>query len=272
MTSPHPQAESHAPRTIQSSPRFGFGVDVGGSSLKAAVVDLHSGEFHGERLEVATPQPATPDAIAEAVAQLTRQAAWSGPVGIALPSVIVRNIARTAANIDPTWVGTDVVELFSTVLGHHDVTVLNDADAAGLAEVSFGCPEAQRGSALFLTFGTGIGSALLANGQLFANSELGHLLIDDTEAEHLASSAVRTREGLSYDDWAKRVETVLCEYERLLNPDVIIVGGGVSENSDQWVPLLNVNTPVVVAKLLNRAGIVGAAKAGAGHVAGSPHR
>ena len=143
-------------RSVSPSSRFGFGVDVGGSSLKAAVVDLHSGEFHGERLEVPTPQPATPDAIAEAVAQLTRQAAWSGPVGIALPSVIVRNIARTAANIDATWVGTDVVEPFSTVLGHHDVTVLNDADAAGLAEVSFGSPEAQRGSALFLTFGSGI--------------------------------------------------------------------------------------------------------------------
>lgn len=270
MTSPHFEKAPHTMQTTQSSPQYGFGVDVGGSSLKAAIVDLETGDFHSEGLQATTPQPATPDAIAGVVAQLTLQAGWEGPVGIAVPSVIVDNVARSAANIDPSWVGTNVAQLFSSALGERAVTVLNDADAAGIAEVSYGRPEAKQSCALFLTFGTGIGSALLANGNLFANSELGHLLIDDTEAEHLASSAVRTNEGLTYAEWAKRVDTVLHEYERLFNPDVFIVGGGISEDGDKWIPLLEIRTPVFPATLRNRAGIVGAAKAGASHVADSP--
>ena len=176
-------------------------------------------------------------------------------------------IARTAANIDPSWIGTDVHELFARHLGDREISVLNDADAAGLAEVAFGDPRAREGSALFLTFGTGIGSALLIDGHLFPNTELGHIMIGGVEAEHRASSAAKDRDELSYKKWARRVTRVLAEYERLLNPGAFIVGGGISREHEKWVPLLDVEAPVFPAQLRNRAGIVGAAMAVAAHVA-----
>ena len=250
--------EGQAPQT---DGRHCLGIDIGGSALKGAVVDVDTGRIVGQRIEIATPSPATPPAVAAAAVEIASKADWCGPVGIALPSVITRQVARTAANIDPSWVGTDVAELFSGALDGQQVAVLNDADAAGLAEVSFGDGAAREGSVLFLTFGTGIGSAFLADGVLFANTELGHLLIDDTEAEHFASSAVRTHEGLSYEAWARRVDTVLHEYERLFSPTTFVVGGGISQDADKWVPLLTVNAPVVPARLRNSAGIVGAALA-----------
>ncbi len=256
--------EGHA---AASGGRHCLGIDIGGSALKGAVVDVESGTFVSEHFEVPTPSPATPAAVADAATHIASQADWRGPVGVALPSVIAKQVARTAANIDASWVGTNAAELFSTALGCPQVAVLNDADAAGLAEVSFGDATARDGSVLFLTFGTGIGSALLTDGALFANTELGHLLIDDTEAEHFASSAVRTREGLSYEAWAKRVDVVLHEYERLFSPKAFIVGGGISQDADKWVPLLTVEAPVVPAQLRNRAGIIGAALAAHRHVA-----
>lgn len=248
-------------QTPQAGGKHYLGIDVGGSALKGAVVDVDTGEFVGERIEIATPSPATPSAVATVAAEIASRANSHGPVGIALPSVVTHQVARTAANIDASWVGTDVAALFSGALDGRQVAVLNDADAAGLAEVSFGDAAAREGSVLFLTFGTGIGSAFLADGVLFANTELGHLLIDDIEAEHIASSAVRTREGLSYEEWARRVDTVLHEYERLCNPTRFVAGGGISQDANKWVPLLTVETPVVPARLRNSAGIVGAAVA-----------
>ncbi|MBZ8177928.1 ROK family protein [Corynebacterium poyangense] len=238
-----------------------FGIDVGGSGIKGAKVDLANGEFIGDRIKILTPQPATPDAVAETVAEVLRQAEWDGPVGITLPSVIRNHTARSAANIDPSWIGTDVTELFHRHLGDRKVSVLNDADAAGLAEAAYGTPEARSGSVIFLTFGTGIGSAFLMDGNLFPNSEIGHLEVAGKEAEHRASSAVKEREGLSWKKWAKQVSKVLQTYEKLFSPSLFIVGGGISRKHEKWVPLLSCDTPVIAAELKNRAGIVGAAMA-----------
>lgn len=240
---------------------LGVGIDVGGSGIKGAVVDLDTGEFASERVKIATPKPATPQAVGEVIAEVVRQLGWEGPVGVALPSVIKSQVATTAANIDDAWIGTDVHELLADHLGQRPVCALNDADAAGLAEVAFGEADAKSGAVVFLTFGTGIGSALFTGGELFPNTELGHLLIDGTECEHLASSAVKDAENLSYTKWAKRVDNVLKEYDRLLNPAAFIVGGGISRKAEKWVPLLSVDVPVIPAKLRNRAGIVGAAMA-----------
>lgn len=239
----------------------GLGIDVGGSGIKGGLVNLATGELIGDRIKIATPQPATPDAVGETVAEIVRQAEWDGPVGIALPSVIKKQHALTAANIDPSWVNTDVQELFGKHLAAREVYVLNDADAAGIAEATFGTPEASTGSAVLLTLGTGIGSALLLNGELFPNTELGHLIIEGKEAEKRASSAVKERKDLSWAQWAKRLDKVLREYERLFQPDAFIVGGGVSRKHEKWVPLLSVDTPVIPAQLRNQAGIVGAAMA-----------
>lgn len=241
--------------------RFGCGIDIGGSGVKGAIVDYSNGEFASERIKIATPAPATPEAVAKVVADIVGQHEWDGPVGICLPSVVVNQVALTAANIDKSWIGTNVHDLFREHLGGREIAVLNDADAAGLAEVSFGDPVVRSGGVLFLTFGTGIGSAFLSDGALFPNTELGHMMIGDQEAEHMASSAARDREELSYKKWAKRVTKVLKEYERLFNPSTFVVGGGISRNHDKWVPLLDIDTPVVPAQLRNRAGIVGAAMA-----------
>ncbi|AKK08957.1 Polyphosphate glucokinase [Corynebacterium testudinoris] len=240
---------------------IGFGIDIGGSGIKGARVNLDDGEFVGERIKIPTPKPATPDAVAETVAEIIRQAEWDGPVGITIPSVIKGQVATTAANIDPTWINTDVKELFGRYLSEREISVLNDADAAGLAEVKFGAPEAREGAVVFLTFGTGIGSAFITDGHLFPNTEVGHLIIDGAEAEYQASSHAKDREELSYKKWAKRVSMVLNEYERLFNPTVFVVGGGISRLHDKWIPRLTVETPVIPATLRNRAGIVGAAMA-----------
>lgn len=249
------------------APSFGFGIDVGGSGIKGAVVDLATGEFVGAPTTIATPQPSTPEAVAGVVAEIVSACGWGGPVGITLPSVVTNHTARTAANIDPEWIGTDVRALFAGALGGREVAVLNDADAAGIAEVAFGADVVREGAVIFLTFGTGIGSAFLVDGVLFPNTELGHLRIDATEAEHLASSAVRDRESLSYEAWAARVDVVLHEYARLFNPAAFILGGGISQQADEWLHHLTLETPVAAATLRNRAGIVGAAMAARAHAA-----
>lgn len=248
----------------------GFGIDIGGSGIKGARVDLRTGEFIGERIKIATPQPATPTAVADTVATIINQAHWAGPVGITVPSVVRNQQALTAANIDPEWIDCDLSDVFSTAVGGRECAVLNDADAAGLAEVAFGDPHAQQGVVILATLGTGIGSALLTDGTLVPNTELGHLMIQRprrsgkitlVEAEAYAASSVRQREELSYKKWAKRLSHVLSEYERLFWPDLFILGGGVSRKFDKWGPLLEVDTQVVPARLRNRAGIVGAAMA-----------
>ncbi|MDO4910789.1 MAG: ROK family protein [Corynebacterium sp.] len=243
--------------------QIGFGIDIGGSGIKGARVDLSTGEFIGDRIKILTPQPATPQAVAETVAEIVRQAEWTGPLGITMPSVIKKQTALTAANIDPSWVGIDVQELFNEhvkpVIDDHPISVLNDADAAGLAEVRYGVPEAKEGAVLMLTLGTGIGSALLMDGQLFPNTELGHLDYKGAPIEKYAASSIKDKEELSYTQWAKRVSKAFKRYETILNPRLIIVGGGVSRKADKWVPKLTCETPVIPAQLRNTAGIVGAA-------------
>ncbi|WP_431954568.1 polyphosphate--glucose phosphotransferase [Nocardia lijiangensis] len=238
-----------------------FGIDIGGSGVKGGVVDLATGELVHERIKIATPHPSTPQAVADAVAKLVAEADWPGPVGITLPAVVLDGVTRTAANIDKTWIGTDARALFSEALGGRPLTVLNDADAAGLAEDRYGAAQQFDGLVLLLTFGTGIGSALLYNGTLVPNSELGHLEIGGMEAEHRAAASIKDRNGLSYEQWAAEVSTVLIGLENLFWPNVFVAGGGISRDADQWIPLLTNRTPVVPAHLRNTAGIVGAAMA-----------
>lgn len=244
-------------------PRYGFGVDVGGSGVKGGVVDLETGELVGDRFKITTPQPATPDAVAATVAQIVAHFGWTGRVGITLPSVVAGGIVRSAANIDKAWIGIDPYELFGRHLSSPGLSVLNDADAAGLAEVEYGSNDDDvDGVIIMLTLGTGIGSAvLLPGGQLLPNTELGHLRVDDDEAEAQASSRAKEVNDWSYEHWARKVSRVLSEYEMLFSPALFIVGGGISRKAHKWIHLLTNSTPVVPANLRNTAGIVGAAMA-----------
>lgn len=241
----------------------GFGIDIGGSGIKGGLVDLEKGALIGDRLRIDTPRPATPEAVAEVVAKVVRHFGWDGPVGITLPAVIKKGVAQTAANIDPQWIGTDADALFADILGRSvdDIAMLNDADAAGMAEIRFGDPIARRGVTTLLTFGTGIGSAVFQDSKLVPNTEFGHLEVDGHDAEKKAAASVKDNEDLSYPHWAKRVSRYLTVLENLIWPDLFIVGGGVSKKSEKWVPLLDIRTKVVVASLQNNAGIVGAAAA-----------
>ena len=241
--------------------KTGFGVDVGGSGVKGGVVDLETGELIGDRIKLLTPQPSTPEAVAKTVAEIIRQAGWDGPVGITLPSVVTGGVARSAANIDKGWIGTDARALFSDALGGRRVTVLNDADAAGMAEDALGAGKDAKGVVILLTFGTGIGSAILHDGVLLPNTEFGHMEVDGKEAEHRAASSVKEKKDLSYKEWAAEVSRVLTRFENLLWPDLFIAGGGISRKHEKWIPHLTNRTPVVPAALLNTAGIVGAALA-----------
>ncbi|WP_299023359.1 polyphosphate--glucose phosphotransferase [uncultured Dietzia sp.] len=267
MPTPSP-AENVSPPVAST----GLGVDVGGTGIKVGLVDLDSGDLMGERLIRDTPQPATPDAIAETIRQMVEEFGWEGPVGVALPSVIHEGVARVAHNIDPAWIGCDVHDLFARHLPGHPVVMLNDADAAGLTEVHYGAGGGSEGLVILLTFGTGIGSALLLDGRLIPNTEFGHLLVRDIagrgvdEAEHLASAAVRARDDLSFEEWAPHVSNVLRSIEDLLWPRAFVLGGGVSESASEWFPLLDNRTPVRAAVRLNDAGIIGAALYAAAHV------
>lgn len=242
---------------------LGFGIDIGGSGIKGALVDLATGTLAGDRMRIPTPQPATPDAVADVVAELVETFDWAGPVGVALPSVVKHGVTQTAANVDNAWIGTDADELLAKRLGRDvdDIGVLNDADAAGLAEVHFGDTRAGKGVVAFLTFGTGIGSALFVDGTLVPNTEFGHIEVDGVDGETRAAASARDTENLGYPEWAERVSRYLTVFENLLWPDLIVVGGGVSKKSEKWVPLLTVRTPIAVASLKNHAGIVGAAVA-----------
>ncbi|HEX3811603.1 MAG TPA: ROK family protein [Mycobacteriales bacterium] len=237
-----------------------FGIDIGGSGIKGAVVDLETGDLVTDRERVPTPQPSTPKAVAEIVAQIMRDQNWSGPAGATFPAIIKNGTARSAANVDPSWVGVDVDKTFTEASGT-PVAVLNDADAAGLAEVRFGAAKGVSGVVLVLTFGTGIGSGLFIDGRLVPNTELGHVELDGHDAERRASSAVRDRHELSWEKWAERVQHYMAHIEALFSPDLFVVGGGVSKKADKWVPHLDLQAPVRPAELLNNAGIVGAALA-----------
>ncbi|GDY32982.1 polyphosphate--glucose phosphotransferase [Gandjariella thermophila] len=243
----------------------GFGVDIGGSGIKGGLVDLEAGVLVGERLRVPTPQPSTPDAVADAVAEVVEKFGWDGPVGITLPCVIKQGTALTAANIDTKWIGTDAAALFAARLGRRpdDVTMLNDADAAGMAEMRFGSGVGRGGVVVLLTFGTGIGSALFLAGKLVPNTEFGHLEVDGKDAEKRAAASVKEEKDLSWEEWAQRVSRYLQVLENLIWPDLVIAGGGVSKKAEKWLPLLKVRTEVVPAALKNDAGIVGAAAAAA---------
>jgi polyphosphate glucokinase len=239
----------------------GFGIDIGGSGIKGAPVDLAAGAFAAERLRIPTPTPSTPGAVADVVAQLVDHfgdAVGPLPIGVTFPAVIQHGVARTAANIDPAWVNTDVDALFTARL-RREVHVVNDADAAGVAEARFGAAKDVPGVVLVTTLGTGIGSALLVDGRLVPNTELGHLELDGCDAERRASDAARDRDQLSWEKWAKRLQRYFTHLEGLFWPDLIVVGGGVSKKSERFLPLLDLRTPIVPAGLLNDAGIVGAA-------------
>jgi polyphosphate glucokinase len=239
-----------------------FGIDIGGSGIKGAIVDTTNGTLVTKRVRIPTPQPSTPKAVAEVVATLLRDAGWHGPVGATFPAVIQHGVARSAANVDKSWIGTDVDAVFTDAApSATDVNVLNDADAAGIAEARFGAAKGVDGVVVMLTFGTGIGSALLMNGVLVPNTELGHLELDGHDAEKRAAASVRDENKMSYKDWAKRVDRYMKHVEKLFTPDLFVVGGGVSKDSHKWVPLLHLDTPVKPAQLLNEAGIVGAAMA-----------
>jgi polyphosphate glucokinase len=241
-------------------PGQAFGIDIGGTGIKGAVVDITSGTLVTPRKRILTPQPSTPDAVAEVVATLVRDAQWTGPVGATFPAVIQHGIARSAANVDKSWIDTDVDACFTRATPTAtDVYVLNDADAAGIAEARFGAAKGVPGVVILLTFGTGIGSAVLVDGRLVPNTELGHLELDGYDAEKRAAASVRDEHKMSYKDWAKRVQKYMAHVERLFTPDLFVVGGGVSKDAKKWVPRLELKTPVKPAELLNDAGIVGAA-------------
>ena len=243
------------------SPHEGFGIDVGGSGVKGGIVDLDTGQLIGERFKLPTPQPATPGAVAKTIAAVVREFGWTGGLGVTYPGVVTEGIVRTAANVDKTWIGTNAQDVISAELGGQSVTVLNDADAAGLAEEKFGAGRDNSGVIVLLTFGTGIGSAVIYNGVLLPNTEFGHLQVDGKEAEHRAASSIKERKDWSYERWTEEVTKVLVVVENAIWPDLFIAGGGISRKADKWIPMLKNRTPVVAATLLNTAGIVGAAMA-----------
>jgi polyphosphate glucokinase len=243
----------------------GFGVDIGGSGIKGCPVDIEGGVLADERIRVPTPQPSTPETVAQAVAEIVGKFGWPGPVGVTLPCVVKQGTAHTAANIDKSWIGTDAQDLFAKYLDRprSDVVVLNDADAAGLAEMRCGAGVGHGGLVVLLTFGTGIGSAMFVDGKLIPNTEFGHIEVDGHDAETRAAASVKDELDLSYAEWAPRVSRYIRALESFLWPDLIIVGGGVSRKAHKWLPLLDIRTPITAATLKNDAGIVGAATAAA---------
>lgn len=240
-----------------------LGIDVGGSGIKGAPVDLATGELAAERMRVPTPEPSAPTAVAGAVAQVVEHFGGDGPIGVTFPGVVINGTTMTAANVDKGWIGLNAADLIGRVTGRK-VTILNDADAAGIAEMTHGGGRGRPGTVVLLTLGTGIGSALFVDGVLVPNTEFGHIEIRGKDAEHRAAARVRKDKDLSWEEWAERLSEYLQRLEALINPSLIILGGGVSRKAEHFVPLLDgVRAPIVPASLQNTAGIVGAAMAAA---------
>ncbi|MEX1020778.1 MAG: ROK family protein [Litorilinea sp.] len=246
-----------------------LGIDIGGTGIKGAPVDTERGELLADRCRIETPQPSKPEAVAEVVDELVEFFDWKGPIGCTFPAIVHHGIMKSAANVDKSWIGVNGVELFQKRT-NRPFRILNDGDAAGLAEMKFGAgkdrPASTGGDSdvvILLTFGTGIGSAIFVNGHLLPNSELGHLILHDMHAEHYAASRIRKEEKLSWQEWGKRVNEYLHLVEFYFSPDLIIIGGGVSKKYEKFMPYIDVEAEVVPAQLRNEAGIVGAAIAAA---------
>jgi polyphosphate glucokinase len=236
-----------------------LGIDIGGSGIKAALVDTRRGTLTTERVRVKTPQPAKRDAVMEQVATLVEQLGGTGPIGITFPGVVMSGTVRTAVNLHPSWVGVELPVLVKERTGR-DAVAVNDADAAGLAEVTYGAAKAVKGLVMMLTFGTGVGSALITDGTLVANTELGHLEFQGKDAESVVSESARERNGWSWKKWAKLANDYLAMLERLFSPDLFVIGGGIAKKPDAFAPLLETTAPLRIAALGNNAGIVGAAR------------
>jgi len=239
-----------------------LGIDIGGTGIKGAPVNTDSGEMLAERLRLATPQPATPQAVITTIAEIVQHFNWQGPVGCGYPGVVKGGVTYTASNLAKEWIGFNLAEALHARTGC-DIVALNDADAAGLAEMRFGAGRGQNGVVLIITLGTGLGTALFVNGHLVPNLELGHIEIGGKDAEKQTSAVVREKAKLSWKRWGKRVNKYLITMEQLLWPDLIIVGGGVSKNPEKFFPYLTTRSTVVPARMRNQAGIVGAALAAA---------
>jgi polyphosphate glucokinase len=256
---------SSATPTKSKSHRTGIGVDIGGTGIKGGIVDLKKGKLLGERFRIPTPRPATPQAVAHVVAQVVDELqsrddapAPDSPVGVDFPAIVKDGVTLSAANVDPSWIGTDADALFSEVLDR-PVHLVNDADAAGLAEARFGAGKGVDGLVMTITLGTGIGAAMVMDGKLVPNAELGHLEVDGFDAETKASAAAREREELTWEEYAARLQRYFSHVEFIFSPTLFIVGGGISKRSQDYLPLLELKTPIRPAKLKNNAGIVGAA-------------
>jgi len=256
---PQPARRTHPPRSA-------LGIDIGGTGIKGAPVDLVHGTLLEDRFRLDTPQPATPSAVADVVGQVAKHFDWTGPVGITYPGVVSSGVIRTAANMDPAWIGSVAADVLGPPLSSDtSPVVVNDADAAGLAEMTHGAGRGQSGVVLMLTFGTGIGSALFLDGKLLPNTELGHLEIRGKDAERRASAKVREDKELSWEEWAGRVQEYLEHVEALFSPDLVIMGGGVSKHPDKFLPYLSLRAHIVAAEMANNAGIIGAALAAGSH-------
>lgn len=235
-----------------------LGIDVGASGIKGAIVNVETGELVTERFRVPTPFPSKPKAVAKAIVDVTNHFEWKGFIGVGFPSVVQNGLAKTAANIDKKWIGTDVEKLLSAATGC-PVYVRNDADVAGIAELQFGAGKNNKGTVILITIGSGLGSAIFINGILMPNSELGHLKFKGMIAEHYAADSIRKKLELSWNDWGKRFNEYLQHLNFLFSPDLIILGGGSSKKFDRYKDLIKVDCHVTPAELLNNAGIIGAA-------------
>lgn len=235
-----------------------LGIDIGGSGIKGAPVGVEKGVLLAERLRLDTPQPSVPEAVGDAVAEIVRHFGWQGPIGCTFPAVIKQGVAYSAANVDNSWIGFNGQKLFEQKSGCR-VLLLNDADAAGIAEMEFGAGKGQAGVVIMLTFGTGIGSAIFVDGRLVPNTEFGHMEVRGKDAEDRAADRIRTEKDLSWEKWAARVNEFLGRMELLFSPDLFIIGGGVSKKHEKFLPLLQTRAKIVPAQMLNEAGIIGAA-------------
>ena len=235
-----------------------LGIDIGGSGIKGAPVNIKTGKLLAERLRIKTPKGAKPKPVAEVVAEIVHSFNWTGSVGIGFPAPIKHGVPMMAANVSQKWVGINADELFTSMMGC-PCKVGNDADVAGMAEMAFGAGKGQQGTVIMITLGTGIGSAIFNNGHLLPNTEFGHMQMDGRDAEHHASDAARQQDDLSWKKYAKRLNTYLSEMEKLFWPDLVIVGGGISKEHEKFLPLLELQTKIMPAQFQNEAGIVGAA-------------